>query len=609
MTAIFGIWSERHAIHSQVTKHYRSIWGQLNTQREESWLVGAHADPPGAELRRSGNLILAVDGEPTAPVRLQGIDTSGLTPGMLARSTGGNCFILDTNTGIIRLECHESGSLPLYWAVGQGHFIFGSSLRSFLGLGWDSIDFVGATSFLRHGYCLNDSTVVQGVNRLQPGQVLIWDPRSKGAGPRLEDRSRLWAHPQDPTEQVVVTGELTQYFWDLLRQAVTGAASKADSVGVMLSGGWDSRTLLAAFMDCSIRPVCYVHGDIESRELGLVRRLADEAGLDLISQPIDDSCLDPDWLLKRFARTENLVFPHWHRASEVLAARGITDIATGVFGEVLGGHYGPSMHLTGAAKIASVARELLFHNRNGKAHINEVELASLADLLEPSFDELPYYLKRDQWECASEIRCELSRATRAALTRYHTRGASTAAGLVEAFSTEHRGGQYISAQPLSFRASGAGLQPFAESELLMAASNLPLGTKVHNRLNRKILLAFSRPLTKYPMAATLVPASSPIAIQESSRLARRLWATARERISAELPFARPSNWRLSWVNFDFLMSSSSVYDLIEDLRQPFWNRDALLAKAQSMGEATEAVRPHHLYDQLMKIYKVDCLLR
>jgi len=609
MTAIFGICSERKDIQSLVVDHYRSVWGQLSTERVDNWLVGSHAEPSNTSLYRSGSLVLGVDGEPSSQALLSQIDISGVTHGMIARETGGNCFILNTEDECIRLECHESGYLPLYWAFGERQFIFGSSLCSFMKLGWNSISPVGATSFLRHGYCLNDSTLLAGVNRLRPGQVLTWDGRAKQDDPRLEDRSRLWVQQQGLTRQFADNGESAEYIWSQIRRAVKRTASESEPPAIMLSGGWDSRTLLAALLDCSVRPVCYVHGDIESRELSLVRRIAGDAGLEIVAERIDDRCLDLDWLLRRFPRTENLVFPHWHRASEVLGSRGITEIVSGIFGEVLGGHYGPSMHLSGAAKIASVARELLSRHGNERTLRTEADVAPLAGLLEPEFSELPYYLKSSEWEDPEVVSSELSQAARAVLSGYRSRGTSTIEGLVEAFSTEHRGAQYIAAQPLSFRASAFGIQPFAESELIMTASNLPLGLKIHNKLNRQILLKFASSLTTYSMAATLVPASAPIAIQESSRLARRLLVSAQERISAIQPHSKQRNWRLSWVNFDFLRNSSSVDSLIEDLRQPFWDRDALHAKARFMADGTRGVSPHHLYDQLMKIYTVDSLLR
>src|SRR5262249_10251889 len=139
---------------------------------------------------------------------------------------------------------------------------------------------------------------------------------------------------------------------------------------VMMSGGWDSRTLFAAMLGelGPERLLAYTHGDLQSREVGLVADICRWAGVALRREPLGDVLYDLDALERGCGRTENVMFPHWHRAGTVLARAGVESVSAGVYGEVLGGHYGPAMVLGGRRKIAAVAAGLLGRSvgtRNG----------------------------------------------------------------------------------------------------------------------------------------------------------------------------------------------------------------------------------------------------
>jgi hypothetical protein len=81
---------------------------------------------------------------------------------------------------------------------------------------------------------------------------------------------------------------------------------------------------------------------------------------------------------------------------------------------------------------------------------------------------------------------------------------------------------------------------------------------------------------RFPMAATLVPASMPITVQEASRVARKIaqqgqWA---------LHFAtggRVREPRLSWPNYEFLRRPPIIRQLVSELAAPLWDLRALNA--------------------------------
>jgi hypothetical protein len=397
----------------------------------------------------------------------------------------------------------------------------------------------------------------------------------------------------DPVESV----------WSNLVAAVDASYGPEQSPMLMLSGGWDSRTLLAATIETGRSPRAFVHGDPDSREIALVRQIAKRVGIDLIVESIGPECVDPDWLNSRFDRVENVVFPHWHRGAEILAARGSGTVASGIFGEVLGGHYGPSMALQGWRKIFAVGRELV-GTRNAEGVDRVVSSAEVVDrMLHPSPISRSYYLQSDWWDAAGPVNEKIRESKEEVLDRYIQRGIRELPTLVEAYITEHRGAQYIAAQPGSMRADLPTTQPFVESELLRLCSAIPIQFKIHNSLNRLVLSQYSPGLAALPLAATLVKARRPVLIQEASRLARRIG----ERIGSRLP-ALGSLSHLSWVNFEFMRSSPVVLDVIDSLSSPWWDRDALRRMLTRMRE-DESRDLHPYFDQLMKIYTIDALFR
>ena len=599
MPGVYGIQSDDLALRNRVKDFFVRHWGEHESASDAGWTIGAGS--VGAEicLRFVGGSWVGCDGEPISLRRLSSLNSLKGSDGDLAAFLRGNVFVLDQTTDELRLECHESGYLPLFWFADQDQFVFASSLRVFREVLNLEPDPTAVVTFLRNGFTIGDSSPLAGVHRVLPGQVL----RHRIGSTQLTSvpTSRLWApisgrYPISERDSVNAV-------WSDLVAAVDASYGPEKSPTLMLSGGWDSRTLLAATLETGRAPRAFVHGDPNSREIALVQQIAGHVGIDLIVESIGPQCMDPDWLNSRFDRVENVVFPHWHRGAEILAARGSGTVASGIFGEVLGGHYGPSMALQGWRKIFAVGRELV-GTRNAEGVDRVVSSAEVVDrMLHPSPISRSYYLQSDWWDAAGPVNEKIRESKEEVLDRYIQRGIRELPTLVEAYITEHRGAQYIAAQPGSMRADLPTTQPFVESELLRLCSAIPIQFKIHNSLNRLVLSQYSPGLAALPLAATLVKARRPVLIQEASRLARRIG----ERIGSRLP-ALGSLSHLSWVNFEFMRSSPVVLDVIDSLSSPWWDRDALRRMLTRMRE-DESRDLHPYFDQLMKIYTIDALFR
>jgi len=565
-------------------------------------VVGAHSFGEQAAVFDLETGILAVDGERSVYHDAGSWELRGLhrwfRVGAHLELTGecrGNLAYFCKSTGAVYLATEWTGTFPLYYySVPGGGFAFSSLLQTLARAVDASTDDLGILQFLRQAYTYNGRTQFQGIFRLQPGQVL----RFRDGQVEVQERSEAWT--QFGLEGAV--SEMPSIAYSLLGESFARAYSGGARGALMMSAGWDSRTLLAAAAATlgSGALQAYSHGDTESRELRIVRRLCSRMTTPLDLEPIDDRVWDLDALNRSFARTENVVFPHWHRAGMLLAERGVDWISAGVYGEVLGGHYGSAMLGSPAARAMRLAASLL-----GSPRISN---PSPRELLRVGKLGRHWYLRRDYEESIASPTQAMNAEIDAAILRIEERGVPSAAQVIEAFISEHRGSQYINAQLMSCRANCDVVLPFADRELLRFAARIPFPAKIHNRLNRSILRHHAPALLEFPLAATLLPAGAPLVAQEASRVARSLYENGRQRLHIASRGQLPAP-RLGWVNFDFLASGVALNSLIDDLRCDIWNYDALRQQAQWIMEGNRRMPLHPMYDQMSKIYTVDLLLR
>jgi hypothetical protein len=375
-----------------------------------------------------------------------------------------------------------------------------------------------------------------------------------------------------------------------------------------MSGGWDSRTLLARLSTSmpTGQLMAYSHGDPASREIRLAQQLTAPMGIAFHQEPIDSRCYDLDKLKQGFDREEHIVFPHWHRAGRIAATMGPRVVCAGVYGEVLGGHYGRAMLLQGSAKIREVLLGLLRPRRRSNDASKE-EMAALAQFLHVADLARPWPIREAWWNDARVEAGEINADVDRDIARLRNRGVRSIDQLIEAYVSEHRGSQYINAQVRSCRAYTDVSLPFTDRRLLDWATSLPLSSKIHNRVNQELLREFAPALLQFPMAATLASARWPLLAQEASRFIRKGLELGRWRahFASAGRIAAP---RLSWVNFEFLRTGSDLRSIVEDLKSDLWDRTAILTRVDQLARGHSDLA-HPMSDQIMKIYTIDLALR
>ena len=200
-------------------------------------------------------LTVGEDGADAATVieayRRHGVDglgqVPGITAGFLADVDGGRCLLFNDRYGRERLFVHVDGTRVAFASEAKAILAIAPATRTF--------DTVGLAEWLACGCTIGHRSLFRGIEVLDSGTVVIFDGATHHRR-RYFDSSRL--ENADP-----VSGqEFLETFSTSLQSAVTAATRKTPSAGMSLTGGLDSRMIMAS-LDAEPGSVpCYTFGSM-----------------------------------------------------------------------------------------------------------------------------------------------------------------------------------------------------------------------------------------------------------------------------------------------------------------------------------------------------------
>lgn len=155
-------------------------------------------------------------------------------------------------TAVIRDEDKEQiicindryGLQHLHWTQNQDVFAWASEYKAFIELPSFKCDINTASmdDFFKYGYILEDKTWFNNVQLLPPATVLTLDLRSKKTVTR-----KYWSWNEiNVTSQIIDEVECAQEWGRLFENSIKRRINTEMRIGVTLSGGLDSRAILAA---------------------------------------------------------------------------------------------------------------------------------------------------------------------------------------------------------------------------------------------------------------------------------------------------------------------------------------------------------------------------
>jgi asparagine synthase (glutamine-hydrolysing) len=178
------------------------------------------------------------------------------------------------------------GKKPLFYRLAAGRLIFGSELDVFKAAAPESLHLSQAAfqEYLEYGYVAAPATILEGIRRLPPGSLALWDQTGWKA-------ERYWTLPTAP-DQPRSAGDAeaaAKALEPVLRDAVACRLESDVPLGCFLSGGVDSSLVAALAAENLGRPLQTYTVDFEDAgqsEAAHARQVAKHLGADHHELPV-----------------------------------------------------------------------------------------------------------------------------------------------------------------------------------------------------------------------------------------------------------------------------------------------------------------------------------
>jgi len=200
------------------------------------------------------------------------------------------------------------GLNPLYYAMIDGNsLVVSTRLKDLLNLTGieKQIDTIALSQFALFNYFLGSRTFIKGVHRLAPGTVLKWENGKI-------THERYWDAGNIIKEEPLPENESIEKIASLFLQVVSEWVLGHKKIGILLSGGYDSRAILACLFKLGIKGYAYTWDNPAVRETGIAQRLSKETGFKLKFLPFYPSAEATENLIYEVGEITEFNFPLFH---------------------------------------------------------------------------------------------------------------------------------------------------------------------------------------------------------------------------------------------------------------------------------------------------------
>jgi asparagine synthase (glutamine-hydrolysing) len=160
--------------------------------------------------------------------------------------------VWDSHNQRLFLARDRLGEKPLYYSAGPGLFIFGSEVRSLLATGLvpRHLDTAGLASYLAFGAVQDPLTIMEGVRSLPPGHSLTWE-KGQCRAQRYWSLAEVASRPPATSSPEEAVKSIRQHLLEAVSQRLVSDVP----LGIFLSGGVDSSSVVAAACEVSAKPI------------------------------------------------------------------------------------------------------------------------------------------------------------------------------------------------------------------------------------------------------------------------------------------------------------------------------------------------------------------
>ena len=177
--------------------------------------------------------------------------------------TQDHCLLMNDVLGFVRLHTNPDG---LFFST--------SWLATCAYVGGVALDEVAAAEYVLLGASHSDRTVARGVTTLPLAHA--FDLAQKQAQARLP--ASMWDEDRVPASFDAVADQIGSHLQAVCKEVATAFPGRTRTA---LSGGFDSRLIVAGLLACGSRPELFVYGESTSDDVAIARTVAESAGLSI----------------------------------------------------------------------------------------------------------------------------------------------------------------------------------------------------------------------------------------------------------------------------------------------------------------------------------------
>ncbi len=155
-------------------------------------------------------------------------------------------ILIDGNTEQVNLISDRYGMRMLYWYTDSSRLIFSANILDILSVGGvnSDIDRESIECFKELGYVLEDNTLFENIKLLKPASIMKFDIKGNSVS-----FIRYWMWSQIEKKKIEFDDAIDK-LGELFLAAVNRRYTPEENVGVAVSGGLDSRAIVAALSTC-----------------------------------------------------------------------------------------------------------------------------------------------------------------------------------------------------------------------------------------------------------------------------------------------------------------------------------------------------------------------
>lgn len=196
--------------------------------------------------------------------------------GLFRHLNGGYAFVVDAPDYVL-CAVDRIRSIPLFYSETQGRLIISDEAQTLKRSLHAEPNDRHAAEFLVTGFVTGRETLLNGIKQVQAGEYLFYDKRTET--PFFSPHFR-YGHEeffQIPEEQMIE--QLDQVYTNVFARLLTTTTDRGKHLVVPLSGGLDSRILVAMLKKFGVEDMtCFTYGIRNNRESMISREVADMLG-------------------------------------------------------------------------------------------------------------------------------------------------------------------------------------------------------------------------------------------------------------------------------------------------------------------------------------------